>query len=272
LSKVAHSEKVNQIVDADEAPPRGHRPAVGIIAAAIVLVLFAATLEPLQRAGRTVLGLAGLLPLSVTLTGHVTDDGGAPIAHAFIRVDQGQELANTITDVTGNYQMLFAIRTRDPADISIGATGYEATLRELRVSSTDPHFDAQLRAVVRIDAGATVHLTVVAEDSLCYPVRADPTEPQRQWPCRLVHISGLQAGGLSVTVVADDPRDHFGVTFGVGTRPALILTTPCCAQEDSARVTAGGEAFLQIVALDLENGQLGPRGPQAFTLRTALGP
>jgi carboxypeptidase family protein len=264
---------VSQIVDTDEAPLRDRRAvAVGIIAAAIVLVVFAATLEPVQRAGRTVLGLAGLIPLTVTMSGHVTDESGAPIAHAFVRIDQGHELANTISDVDGSYRMLLAIRTTEPAYVSIGANGYEASLRAFRVSSTDPQFDPRLHPVVRVDAGATVHLTVGAEDSLCSPVRADLTEPPRQWPCRLVHISGLQAGGLSVSVVPDDPRDHLGVTFGVGTRPALILATPCCSPEDSARVTAGGEAFVQIVALDLENGQAAPRGAQAFTLRTVLGP
>ena len=72
LSKVAHPAYVSQIVDADEAPLRGHRPAVvGIFAAAIVLVLFAATLEPVRRTGRTLLGLAGIIPLTVTMTGSV---------------------------------------------------------------------------------------------------------------------------------------------------------------------------------------------------------
>ena len=72
--------------------------------------------------------------------------------------------------------------------------------------------------------------------------------------------------------MADDPHDHLGLTFAVGTRPALILADPCCPQEDAARVTAGAEAVVQIVALDLENGQAAPRGAQGFTLRTALGP
>src|SRR5207249_4000068 len=130
LSKVAHPAYVSQIVDADEAPLRGRRPAVvGIVAAAIVLVVFAATLEPVQRTGRTLLGLAGIIPLTVTMTGRVTDEGGAPIAHAFIRVDQGQELANTITVADGSYQMGFAIRTNEPADVSIGATGAEAVVQ-----------------------------------------------------------------------------------------------------------------------------------------------
>lgn len=264
---------MSQIVDADEAPRRDRRAAaVGIIAAAIVLVVFAATLDPVQRAGRNVLGLAGLSPLTVTMSGHVADESGAPIAHAFLRIDQGHELANTISDLDGSYQMLFAIRTTEPAYVSIGANGYEASLRALRVTSTDPQLDARLHPVVRIDAGATVHLTVGAEDSLCASVRADPSEPQRWWPCRLVHINGLQAGGLSVSVVPDDPRDHLGVTFGVGTRPALILATPCCSPEDSARVTAGGEAFVQVVALDLENGVASGSRVSGFTLRTALGP
>ena len=264
---------MSQIVDADEAPLRGRRPAVvGIFAAAIVLVLFAATLEPVQRTGRTLLGLAGIIPLTVTMTGRVTDEGGAPIAHAFIRVDQGQELANTITVADGSYQMGFAIRTNEPADVSIGATGYEASLRELRVGSTEPRLDTQLRPIIRVDAGTTTHLVVAPEDGLCYAVRASATEPPRSWPCRVVHISGLEAGGLDVSVLADDPRDHLGLTFAVGTRPALILADPCCPQEDAARVTAGAEAVVQIVALDLENGQAAPRGAQGFTLRTALGP
>jgi hypothetical protein len=264
---------MSHIVDVEETPPRGRRPAaVGIVAAASVLLVFAATVEPVQRAGRTVLGLAGIVPLTVTMTGRVTDERGAPIPRAFIRVDQGPQLATASTDSAGGYEMVFAIRTRERADVSIGAIGYEATIRELRVSSINPRLDTRLHPVVRIDAGTEVHLAVAVEDSLCAPVRADPSEPQRRWPCRLVHISGLQSGGLSVSVVPDDSRDHLGVTFGVGTRPALILATPCCASEDSARVTAGGEAFVQVVALDLETGGSAPRGAQAFTLRTALGP
>src|SRR5438309_5013594 len=157
---------MSQIVDADEATLRGRRPAVvGILAAAIVLVLFAATLEPVQRAGRTLLGLAGFVPLAVTMTGKVTDEGGAPIAHAFIRVDQGQELANTITVADGSYQMSFAIRTNEPADVSIGATGYEASLRELRVGPTEPRPDTPLRPIIRVAAGTTTPPAVPPADA-----------------------------------------------------------------------------------------------------------
>src|SRR5207237_96958 len=115
---------------------------------------------PQCRTARTALGLAGFVPLAVTLSGVVTNEGGSPIAHAFVRVDQDRELAATYTDETGSYRMAFTIRTADPADVSFGANGYEASLRELHVASTEPKYAAQLHRLVRIDSGATTHLVV----------------------------------------------------------------------------------------------------------------
>ncbi|TMF59999.1 MAG: carboxypeptidase regulatory-like domain-containing protein, partial [Chloroflexi bacterium] len=119
-----------RIVDAQEPPPAARRGRwLALAAVVLILLVFAATLEPVQRTARTALGLAGLLPLAVTMSGMVIDEGGLPIAHAFVRVDQGQELAATYTDETGGYRMGFTIRTAAPAHVSFGANGYEASLR-----------------------------------------------------------------------------------------------------------------------------------------------
>jgi carboxypeptidase family protein len=240
--------------------------------AAVVLLLFAATLPAVQAAARNALALAGVGTLAVTLRGSVSDESGAPIANAFIRVSQGHELATTVTDGAGVFGVDLAIRADVPADVSVGASGYEAMVRDLRVAWIDPRFDARLHPVVRIDAGTSVHLTVGPGDGLCSNVRV-AGEPQRSWPCRIVHVSGLEPGGLAVAVAGDDPRDRFGVTFGFGTQPQVILSERCCPDADSARVTSG-EAFIQIVALGLENGQAAPggRGELGLTLRTELGP
>ena len=264
-----------RIVDAQETPAEGHRrPALALAAVTIVLVVFAATLEPVQRAARVAMGLAGLAPLSVTLAGRVTDESGAPIAHAFVRVFQDRELAATYTDEHGTYAMLFSIRTDAPADVSVGANGYEASLRAIRVASTDPHYDTQLHPVVRIDGGATVHLVVGSGDGLCYPLRTDGHKRDLSWPCRLVRVTAREAGVLSVAVVADDPRDHLGVTFAVGSQPFLVFATPCCVPDSAARLPAGAEAIIQVVALDLDTTDTPPSGrsQQSFILRTTLEP
>ena len=87
---------VARIVDAQEPPPAARRRRwLALAAVVLILLVFAATLEPVQRTARTALGLAGLLPLAVTMSGMVIDEGGLPIGHAFVRVDQGQELATT---------------------------------------------------------------------------------------------------------------------------------------------------------------------------------
>ena len=261
---------MSRIVDAEEFPRRAGRGSVLAIGAATAIVLlFASTVEPVQGAARNALGLAGLVPLTVTLSGTITDETGGPIPHAFIRIDQGHELATTISDAGGRYEADFSIWTNAPAYLSVGANGYEPIMRDLHTSSTDPHNDVRLRPVVRIDAGASMHLVVTADDGLCWTV----SEPRRAWPCRFVHVTGLESGGLDVGVVPDDPRDRIGVSFGVGTRPQVILGETCCGTSDSTRVTGGGEAFVQIVALDFDSGGEGkPLAPKGFVFRTALAP
>jgi len=219
------------------------------------------------------LGLAGLAPLTVTMSGTVTDEDGAPIAHAFVRVGQDRELATAFTDETGNYQLVFSVGKAVPAEVSIGATGYEATVRELRVASADPRYDARLRPVVRIDAGATAHLVIGPDDGLCYPVRTDAREPDRSWPCRLLHVTVRQTGVLRVAVVPDDHGGQFGVSFAVGSEPTLLFAMPCCASDEAARLPEGADALVQVVALDLDaSATLSGRRQQGFTLRTALDP
>src|SRR5207245_921000 len=97
-----------------------------------------------------------------------------------------------------------------------------------RVTSTDPQYAARLHKVGRIDAGGTTHAVIASEDGLCYPVRTDVREPDRSWPCRLLHVLGGKTGVLSISVVPDDPRDRFGVSFAVGSEPTLLFATPCC--------------------------------------------
>lgn len=263
-----------RIVDAQEPQAAGsRRRSLALASVAVVLLVFAATLEPVQRTARTAIGLAGLAPLAVTMSGKVTDEDGAPIAHAFVRVGQDGELATIYTDETGSYQLAFSMRTRMPAEVSVGATGFEASLRELRVASTDPQYDARLHSRVRIDAGETVHLVIAADDGLCYPVRTAPSDPDRSWPCRLLHVTVGRAGVLRVTVEGDDPRDRFGVSFAVGSEPTLLFATACCAPDDTARLPEGADALVQIVALDFGT-SAAPSGPsrRGFTIRTALDP
>jgi hypothetical protein len=265
---------VAQIVDAQEPQVAGsRRRSLALASVAMVLVVFAATLDPVQRTARTAVGLAGLAPLAVMMSGKVTDEDGAPIAHAFVRVGQDGELATTYTDETGGYRLAFSMRTRIPAQVSVGATDFEASLRELRVASTDPQYDARLRPRVRIDAGATVHLVIASEDGLCYPVRIDSNDPDRSWPCRLLHVTVGRAGVLHVTVEGDDPQDRFGVSFAVGSEPTLLFATSCCAPDDTARLAEGADALVQIVALELGTAAA-PSGPsrRGFTIRTALDP
>ncbi len=263
-----------QIVDAQEYPAAvRHRGWLALAPVAVVLLVFAATLEPVQRTARVALGLAGVVPLAVTMTGRITNEDGLPIAHAFVRVGQDGELATTYTDATGSYQLAFSIRLRLPADVSVGATGYEASLRELHVTSTDPQYDARLQKVVRIDAGASVHLVLASDDGLCYPVRTDVREPNRSWPCRLLHVLVGKTGVLAVAAVPDDPRDRFGVSFAVGSEPTLVFAMPCCSSDDTARLPEGADALVQVVALDLDmSAAPSGRSRQGFTLRTALDP
>jgi len=265
---------VAQIVDVQDYPATASRRRwLALVPVAVVLLVFAATLEPVQRTARMALGLAGLAPLAVTMSGNITDDDGAPIRHAFVRVGQEGQLAATYSDEAGRYQLAYSIRTRLPADVSVGATGYEASLRELRVTSTDPQYDARLHKVVRIDAGATTHAVIASEDGLCYPVRTDVREPDRSWPCRLLHVLVGKTGVLSVSVVPDDPRDRFGVSFAVGSEPTLLFATPCCPSDDAARLPEGADALVQVVALDLDTSAApSNRSRQGFTLHTALDP
>jgi hypothetical protein len=93
---------MTRIVDLQGAPPvGGRRLSLAPAAVAIVLLVFAATLEPVQRTARAALWLAGLAPLAVTMSGIVADEDGAPIMNAFVRVDQGGKLATTYTDEQG---------------------------------------------------------------------------------------------------------------------------------------------------------------------------
>ena len=269
------SPPAGRIVDGQETVPEGRRrPALALAAVTIVLLVFAATLEPVQRTARVAMGLAGLTPLAVTLSGMVEDESGAPVAHAFVRVFQDRALATTYTDERGAYQMAFSIRTEAPADVSVGANGYEASLRAIRVASTEPHYDARLHAIVRIDAGATVHLVVAPEDGLCYPLRNDARERARSWPCRLVRVTTRETGVLTVAVVADDQRGQFGVTFAVGSQPFLVFATPCCAPDSAALLPAGIETIVQVVALDLDTAGASHSGlrQRSFTLQTTLEP
>jgi len=265
---------VARIVDAQEPPPAASRRRWRAFAAvAVVLLVFAATLEPVQGTVRTALGLAGLLPLPLTMSGMVTNEDGLPIAHAFVRVGQGRELAATYTDETGSYRMVFTMRTAAPAEVSFGANGYEATIRALHVVSSEPQYDARLHPLVRIDGGATAHLVVASDDGLCYPVRTDVRDADRSWPCRLVHVLVSQAGVLSVAVVPDDPGSKVGVSFAVGSEPTLVFATPCCPQSEAARLPAGADALVQIVALDLFTAtDTSARGAQGFALRTLIEP
>lgn len=261
-----------RIVDAQEPLAAGRRRgSLALVPVAVVLLFFAATLDPVQRTARTVLGLAGLAPLAVTLSGTVTNDDGAPIPHAFVRVGQVGELATAYTGENGDYRLAFSVDTDQPAEISIGAVGYEANLRHLRIASTDPEHHVRLHPEVRIGAGGAAHLSVTPEDGLCYPVRADGLEPDRSWPCRLLHVVIVKAGVLNVTVVADDPGDRFGLSFPVGSEPALVFATPCCAESDAARLPEGIEALVQVVALDLgASAASNGRGSHGFTVRTTL--
>jgi len=259
------------IVDAQEpTAPVSRGRSLALAPVAVILLVFAATLEPVQQAARIALGLAGLAPLAVTMSGEVRDEEGAPIAHAFVRVGQDRELATGFTDEAGIYRLAFAIRTGESANVSVGATGYEASVRALRITSSDPRSDARLHRRIRIDSGATVHLAVASEDGLCSSVR---TEPDHSWPCRLVHVTVAGAGVLRVAVQADDPRDRLGVSFAVGSQPALVFATPCCPLEDAASLPEGADALVQIVALDLYR-SAAPSGDteRGFTLRTALDP
>lgn len=262
------------IVDPQESPDsRDHRRPIALAPVAIVLLVFAATLDSVQQTARTGLGLAGLAPLAVTMAGNVTDEDGAPIAHAFVRVTQAVELATTFTGETGGYRLAFSIQTRLPAEVSIGATGFEASVRELRIDSTDSRYDAMLHPRVRIEAGTTAHLVVASGDGLCHPVRPDRSGPERSWPCRLVHVAVGKAGVLSVAVLPDDPRDRFGVSFAVGSQPTLLFAAPCCASAEVARLPEGADALVQIVALDLDRAATpSGRSQRGFTLRTTLDP
>ena len=259
------------IVDAQEpTSASGARRSLALATVVTVVLVFAATLDPVQRTARTALGLVGLVPLAVTMAGQVTNEDGAPVVDAFVRVGQSGELATTRSDETGSYRLTFTVRTGVPATVSVGATGYDASLRELRIDSTEPRFDARIHTRIRIDAGETTHLVVASDDGLCYPVGTDGS---RSWPCRLVHVSVADAGVLNVAVVPDDPRDRFGVAIAVGSQPTLLYPTPCCPSNDAARLGPGPDTVVQIVALDL-GGSVSPgaRSRQGFTLRTALDP
>ena len=257
------------IVDSQEpAPAVSRRRSLALVPIAVVLLVFATTLEPVQHTTRTLLGLAGLAPLAVTLSGNVADEDEAPIAHAFVWVGQDGGLASTYTDGNGNYRLAFSVNTRMPTAVSIGAVGYEANLRQLRIASTDPERFVRLHREARIDAGAAAHLSVTPEDGLCYPVKVEGREPNQSWPCRFLHVIIAKTGVLGVTVVADDPGDRFGLTFPVGSEPTLVFETPCCAESDAARLPEGVEALVQIVALDLGTSNRG--GAHGFTVRTTF--
>ena len=229
-----------------------------------MLLLFAATLEPVQSIGRMALGLAGIVPLAVTMSGRVTDDGGTPIRHAFVRIGQDAELATTYTDEHGMYEVRFAVRTRAPADVSFGATGYEASVRDLQVASTDEHHDAMLRPLIRIDSGKSLPLEVTLDDGPCRLAR---TDAGAAWPCRLVHVSTTKTGLLSISVVGDDPRDRYGVAFAVGSEPMIVFAESCCGAHDAVIVPEGADAVVQIVALGLD-----PATRHRFTLHTTVDP
>src|SRR5438046_8762995 len=95
-----------QIVDVQDYPATASRRRwLALVPVAVVLLVFAATLEPVQRTARMALGLAGLAPLAVTMSGNITDDDGAPIAHAFLRVGQEGQLAATYSDASGRYPL-----------------------------------------------------------------------------------------------------------------------------------------------------------------------
>src|SRR5438552_17990101 len=112
---------VAQIVDAQEYPASASRRRwLALVPVAVVLLVFAATLEPVQRTARTLLGLAGLAPLAVTMSGNTADEAGAPIAHAFVRAGQEGQLASTYSDEAGRYKLAYSIRARRPSDASVG--------------------------------------------------------------------------------------------------------------------------------------------------------
>jgi hypothetical protein len=218
------------------------------------------------------MGVAGLAPLAVTLSGTIANEHGAPVAHAFVRVTQNAELGTTYADAAGSYELRFSVRTAMPATVSFGAPGYEASLRELRLGWPEARVDAVLRPLVRVDAGASAHLDVAPSDGSCYPImRTGGASDTTAWPCRLLRVYIPKTGVLQIGVIADDARDRFAVAFAVGSRPAAVFATECCSTEDSLRLPETAEALVQVVALELDPSS-GARGRHGFTLQTALDP
>jgi hypothetical protein len=195
---------------------------------------------------------------SVRLTGHVTDRGGAPLSQAEVVItsDDG-EVTEVGTDADGR----FGVKLSRAALEYIGYVtkdGFEPVrfsldYAALRADSLDVVF--RLYAIVRVEAGRSIELSVSSGDDLCdYTI-----SHVDRGPCRRVRIFSPRAGRLTISArvsAADEAAGH-GVLVQ---RP-----DPPFGTSDPIEVGAEWEFPVEII-------KIGAGETTRFTLQTTFAP
>jgi hypothetical protein len=195
---------------------------------------------------------------TVRLAGQVTDRGGAPLSQAEVVITSD---AGEVTEVTTGADGRFGIKLSRAALEYVGYVtrdGFEPVRFSLdyvalRGDSLDVVF--RLYAIVRVEAGTSIELSVSSDDELC-EFRISHVD----WgPCRRVRIFSPMAGRLTISArvgAADEAAGH-GVMVQ---RPDPPFET-----EAPFEVGAGWEIPIEII-------KTGGGDITRFTLKTTLAP
>jgi hypothetical protein len=195
---------------------------------------------------------------SIRLTGHVTDRGGTPLSRAQVVITSEE---GEVTEIATGADGRFGIKLSRAAVEYVGYVtrdGFEPVRfslddAALRADSLDVVF--RLYAIVRVEAGRSLELSVRSDDELCdYTI-----SHVDRGPCRRIRVFSPFAGRLGVTArvsAADEAAGH-----------AVMAQLPNPPFETSSPVDvgAGWETLVEIV-------KIGGGDTTRFTLQTTFAP
>lgn len=179
-----------------------------------------------------------------TVSGRVVDVGGAPVANAAVRAENGP---GTVTDGNGEFR-LAGLPAGQQARVNFSAPDFAATTKVFPVL---PGQDTRQDGIILVSQGAPVTFDTRSDATLALPAGGRVRIPANS----LVRANGQPASGMAVARVAViDPRDFAQVAAGPGE-----LTIGSGAQQRP--LTSGGMVRVQLTdagtgeALDLAPGQ-----------------
>lgn len=190
--------------------------------------------------------------------GQVRDEADKAVAGARVVAFHVDGESEAVSDADGAYALtvpLKQISVSLKAEMAEFEPSRASVFLSLNNAAVDVRRDLRLHKIVRVNAGASVDVSIRADDPVCAGVHDD-----LEWPCRRVRVVSEFAGRLTVVPALD------AATSGVG--PAIQMQVAAVPygfppSALSVFVAAGSETIVEFLLLQRDSGR-------TMTVHTAI--